>query len=271
MKSTPKQLAIIGYPLKHTLSPIMHNTISKELGLNYHYTPYEVNPGTLQKAFEDFKNKNICGFNVTVPYKVDIIQYLDEISDEAKKIGAVNTVVNKNGKFIGYNTDAFGFITSLQEQIDLKNKKVFLIGAGGAARAIVYSLLKTKISALFIFDITKQKAEDIIKDFKKISYQDFTKNNIAKADIIINATPVGLHKEDKSIVNPDWLTQNQFCMDLIYNPEKTTFLLNAEKKGCRILNGLGMLAGQGAKGFELWTGVKPDVRRMEKILRSNLK
>ncbi|MFZ3122832.1 MAG: shikimate dehydrogenase [Thermodesulfovibrionales bacterium] len=266
-----KVLGLLGYPVEHSLSPTMHNAAFEHLRLDCCYVTFPVKPGFLKDAVRSVRALNLAGVNVTMPHKENVIPLLDGVDADASFIGAVNTIVNSNGKLIGYNTDGRGFMRSLSEaQIAVNKKNVLILGAGGASRAIGYYLSK-KASGLFLYDIDKKKAGKLIRALKKINnnvYSAENINNLDKYDVIINATPLGLRKNDPVPVDVRLLKPRHIVCDLIY--KKTVLLDKAAKKGCRTLNGLGMLLWQGAFAFELWTGKKPPVEVMLKALVENI-
>ncbi len=262
-----KITGLFGYPVEHTLSPAMHNAAFKALGLDYCYVPLSVHPDYLEGAVKAIKALNLCGVNVTVPHKEKVIPLLDDINEEASFIGAVNTIVNSNGRLTGYNTDGRGFIQSLLERsISFEGKNVLIIGAGGASRAISY-YLSQKTKTLYLYDIDREKLEKLVNDLKNIRNNVLSIEDIARLErfhIIINATPLGWKKEDPLPFDTSRLMPDQIIYDLIY--KKTRLLKGASKKGCVILNGLGMLVWQGVIAFELWTGKKPPVEIMRNAL-----
>lgn len=259
-----KVTGLIGYPVEHSLSPAMHNSAFLALGLDYCYVTFPVEPSRLEDAVRGIRALGLKGVNVTIPHKEAVIKFLDRIDSEAKEIGAVNTVVNKEGLLIGYNTDGRGFMASLNENcISLKNRKVFIIGAGGAARAVAY-YLSMEAEEVLIHDIDLRKAKALSEGLRGNVRVSEGLNMIKDADIIINATPLGLKPDDPSPVPPELLKKEQVVCDLIY--KKTRFLQEAELKGCLTIDGLGMLLWQGVFAFELWTGVKPPVEVMRKAL-----
>jgi shikimate dehydrogenase len=265
-----KITGIFGYPVEHTLSPAMHNAAFENLKLNYCYVPFLVHPDNLEKAVLAVKAMNISGLNITVPHKEKVIPFLDEINEEASFIGAVNTIVNSDSKLTGYNTDGRGFMQSLSEKgISTEGREIIIIGAGGACRAISY-YLSQKAKALYLYDIDKGKVNKLAEDLKKIRKNVSVAEDISgieRFDIIINATPLGLKKEDPLPVNTSQIKKSQIVCDLIY--KKTSFLDQAEEKGCITLDGLGMLLWQGIFAFELWTGKRPSVEIMRNALMSN--
>ncbi len=267
-----KIIGIFGYPIEHTLSPLMHNAAFKTLGLDFCYVPFKVSPEALQCAVQAIRSLNIHGVNITVPHKEKVIPLLDKVNEEASFIGAVNTVTNTDGILTGYNTDGRGFISSLLEEgISIDGKNIVIIGAGGASRAIGY-YLSEKASTLSLLDVDRLKAGKLVSDLNQIRgnvslIEDI--KNAAKPDIIINATPLGLKPEDPLPFDPDLITSGMVICDLVY--KKTCLLKEAEHKGAKTINGSGMLLWQGVLAFELWTGVKPPVEIMRNMLLSGIK
>jgi shikimate dehydrogenase len=271
VSGTTRITGIFGYPIEHTLSPLMHNSAFKDLGLDNCYIPFKVAPEDLPDAVKAIRSLNLLGVNITVPHKENVIPLLDEINEEAEFIGAVNTIVNNEGRLTGYNTDGRGFMSSLkEEEISVDNKNVVIIGTGGACRAVSY-YLSQKASKLSLFDLDKSKAEKLVNDLLEIRGNVSMLNDIkdaGKADIIINATPLGMKPEDPSPVNPDLITPDMIVCDLVY--KKTRLLKDADKKRAKNINGSGMLLWQGVLAFELWTGVTPPVDLMRKMLLSKI-
>lgn len=264
-----KLTGLFGYPVEHTLSPIMHNAAFESLGLDYCYIAFSVHPDYLKDAVSSIKALNLCGVNITTPHKEKVILLLDEIDKEASFIGAVNTIVNSGGTLIGYNTDGRGFMQSLSESnISVEGKDVLIVGTGGASRAISYCLSQ-KAKGVFLYGRNKDKLEKLIRDLRKICDNVSAIENISSIDtfhIIINATPLGWKKEDPLPIDTDLLRKDQIVCDLVY--KKTPFLENASKKGCTTIDGLGMLIWQGALAFELWTGKKPPIEVMRNSLKN---
>ncbi|MFI5295428.1 MAG: shikimate dehydrogenase [Thermodesulfovibrionales bacterium] len=258
---------LFGYPVEHTLSPAMHNAAFEHLGLDYCYLPFLVHPDSLGKAVEAVRALTMAGVNVTVPHKEAVIPFLDEVNEEASFIGAVNTVVNREERLTGYNTDGRGFMRSLEENgIGIAGKSVLVVGAGGASRAIGY-YLSEKAERLFIHDIDKKKLDKLASDLSQIRGNVSSLARIGDTrsfDIIINATPLGLKEGDPSPVDIGALLPTQTVCDLIY--KKTSLLDLAARKGCRTMDGLGMLLWQGVLAFELWTSVSPPVDVMRNAL-----
>ncbi|GBE03724.1 MAG TPA: shikimate dehydrogenase [Nitrospirae bacterium] len=267
-----KITGIFGYPIEHTLSPLMHNTAFENLKLDHCYVPFLVKPDDLTSAVKSIRALNMLGVNITVPHKENVLPLLDKIDKEAAFIGAVNTITNENGILTGYNTDGRGFMSSLEEEgVSVEGKDVLIIGTGGACRAISY-YLSEKASKLSIFDIDKQKAEKLANDLKEIRDNIHLLDSIeetGKPDIIINATPLGMKPDDPSPIDSALITSDMAVYDLVY---KTTALLKeADSRGAKTINGSGMLLWQGVLAFKLWTGVMPPVDLMRRMLIENIK
>ncbi len=260
-------MGLFGYPVEHSLSPAMHNAAFEHLGLDCCYVTFLVRPELLNDAVKAIKALNLAGVSITVPHKENVIPMLDAVNKEASFIGAVNTIVNSDGKLIGYNTDGRGFIQSLSEEdISIEGKNILIGGAGGASRAISY-YLSEKVSKLLIYDVDSNKVQRLIHDLRKIrnNVHHIDKiNNLNGIDIIINATPLGLKETDPTPFDVSLIKPNHVVCDLIYR--QTRLLKKSSEKGCKTLNGLGMLLWQGLLAFELWTGVKPPVEVMRKAL-----
>lgn len=273
-----KLLGVIGNPIEHSVSPLLHNTISRELGLDIIYVPFRVEPGDLENAIKGIRALNIAGFNVTIPYKRDILQLIDETDKNACLIGAVNTVKNMGGRLIGYNTDADGFARAFKEDTGSTfiDKKVALLGAGGAARALAVKIAAEGASDLFIINRTKEKADQIAQLVNRevnniarslVLNTENSREVFSECDIIINTIPVGMYPDvGKSPVDEKYkFRSGQIVYDAIYNPFKTLFLSKAEQNGCLAVNGLSWLFYQGVMAFEIWTGIKLDGELLKKI------
>ncbi|HHY77921.1 MAG TPA: shikimate dehydrogenase [Clostridiales bacterium] len=267
-------VGLLGYPLGHSVSPIMQNAAFKSRNINNIYIALEVKPQDLETVVKAIPKMNFAGFNVTIPYKIEIMKYLDEIDDLAQFIGAVNTVVIKDGKMKGYNTDGIGFMRSLEEELGVKpeGKNIFILGSGGASRAISMTLAMNKVGKMYICNRTFEKAESLVADinerFGQISQavpmeKEKMAEAISEADILINTTSVGTYPNvDEMPIDKDLLHGSLAVCDIVYNPRKTKLLLEAEKLGCRSMSGLGMLIFQGAEAFEIWTGVEAPANTM---------
>lgn len=272
-----KIVGLFGYPVEHTLSPYMHNAAFESLRLDYCYLPFRVRPEDLKTAVNAIKALNMRGMNITIPHKEAIIPLLDELDKEADLIGAVNTVLHEDGRLIGYNTDGKGFIRSLKEEggIIPKGNRILIIGAGGAARAIAFSLAIEGAEKIFINDIITQKAKElssaiIAKTSSEAIYIKDLKEGIEKVNVIINATPLGMKKEDPLPISPELLSQRLFVYDIVYNPPETSLLREARSKGAKALGGLGMLLYQGALSFKIWTGQEPPMDVMKKAIENKI-
>lgn len=267
-----KITGLFGYPVDHSLSPSMHNAAFEHLGMDYCYLPFPVHPNFLSRAVDAIRALNMIGVNVTVPHKESVIPLLDSINEEASFIGAVNTIVNSNGRLTGYNTDGRGFMRSLSENhITAENKKILVVGAGGASRAISY-YLSEKADKLYLSDIDKNRLERLVSDLSRIRTNVSGLKQIESInefEIIINATPVGVKKGDPFPFDVSALTSAQTVCDLIY--KKTPLLEYASKKGCRAIDGSGMLLWQGIFAFELWTNISPPVDIMRNALIMGIK
>jgi shikimate dehydrogenase len=275
-----KVYGLIGYPVKHSLSAAMHNAAFAALGMDdCKYQLFEIEPDRLDYFLDSLDRNSICGLNVTVPYKEKILDFvnLDFESFYLREIGAVNTIVNKDGVRKGFNTDIPGFSKHLKEQIDPKDKSIAVIGAGGAARAVSYVLAKSDAREIAIFDIDNKKSENVARMIKRL-FADFPispvdnieKLDIKNKDLLINATPVGLRQDDACLVTEELLHKDLFVYDLIYNPPQTKLLQLAAKVGAKTSNGLGMLLYQGMLSFEKWTGRQAPQEVMQKALEEAL-
>lgn len=268
-----KLVGLIATPIGHSLSPAMHNMSFRKLNLNYAYMAFEVGNDQLTDVVTGMRALNLRGFNVSMPNKTKILPLLDELSPAAQFIGAVNTVVNENGKFIGHNTDGIGYMRGLIEAgIDVIGKKMTLIGAGGAATAIAIQAALAGVEEISIFNRDDHFFPRAVKNVEIINEQirdkncranvyhledlDQLKEEITTSDILTNGTNVGMKPLEGQSPIPDasWLHPELTVSDVIYIPRKTKLLEQAESVGCRTINGLGMMLWQGAKAFEMWTG-----------------
>lgn len=263
-----RTVALIGNPVEHSFSPFMHNYGFKTNDLNMIYINHTVKKVSLKEGIQGIKALNYLGANITYPYKTEVIQYLDEISKEARLIGAVNTIKNENGNLIGYNTDGLGFIFGLnQEGVKIKRKTICILGAGGAARSIVISLCLKFNCKVVICNRDIKKAEEISyivnnsdRDFlgRVVGVIDPNELHLKNVDILINCTPIGMGEFKEIIPFESKLKFNKrmIVCDLIYNPYETKFLNLAKRRGCITYNGLNMLIGQGILAFKIWTNKK---------------
>jgi shikimate dehydrogenase len=260
---------LIGDPVGHSLSPLIHNTGYKALGLNYSYVPFRVKD--IERAVEGIRGLGIRGASVTIPHKIKVMQYLDKIDPTAERIGAVNTIVNDNGILTGYDTDGEGALKALEEATTLKGKKAVLIGAGGGALAIAFGL-RARGVRLVVLNRTEAKVRKLAEKVNAEGYGNLKKlAEIAPEDILINATPVGMWPETgQSIVPKELLHKNLTVFDIVYNPRETKLLAQARDRGCTIVYGYKMLLYQAAKQFELFTGLKAPLEAMESALAQAL-
>lgn len=271
---TTKLIALLGNPLGHSVSPPMHNRVLQKLGLDYCYIPIEVDDDDLEVVFGGLTRMNVAGCNVTIPHKVRIMQYLDELDPVAATIGAVNTICFENGKAKGYNTDGEGFIRSLEEEANLsvKGKRFLILGCGGAARAIGMTLAFKGAAKIYLSNRTVAKAQELaneinthIRPCSDFLTTDFAQQNKAAqdCDILINTTSLGMHPHEAvTPLDPELIAEDHIVADIVYNPQMTLLLQKAKEKGAAIVPGLGMLVYQGAAAFKLFTGVDPLVDEM---------
>ena len=278
-----KELYIIGNPIKQSLSPIMHNAALKKLGLEneYRYESLKIDNDGLESFIKKIRLGKIHGASVTIPFKESILQYADIITNEADQIQAGNTIYKKKGKVVVHNTDGYGLLKSLMESdVKIKDKNVLILGAGGAAKAILISLITKRIKDVYLINRTIERAgiiSNIIKnEFNKeisIGSYDSLSDYMSNVNIIINTTSVGMKgiSEDISLIPSSLIHKNLIIIDIVYNPVKTKLLIEAEKKGAKIINGIGMLVYQGAEQFEIFTGKKAPISVMKQAVSEVLK
>lgn len=269
-----KLYCVIGDPIKQSKSPLMLNEAFAVKGINAVYGSFQVAPEQLGQFMEAFRENGLSGMNVTIPHKLHIMQYLDEIDADAKALGAVNTVVNRDGKLIGYNTDGIGYVRSLKEEAiaHIENKKIVVLGAGGASRGIIYALLKESPASITVVNRTLAKAEELVQSLNTsvsllVAGQEQLELICKDADVVINTTSVGMYPHSEE--NPFQgilLKKGAVASDLIYNPLLTTFVLTAADQGAIPHGGLGMFIYQGAYAFEYWTGQPAPTDRMRAIV-----
>jgi shikimate dehydrogenase len=282
LKKIPHKLyGLIGNPVEHSLSPYMHNAAFSKLNIDAAYLPFLVQKGKLRQAISALRLTGISGFNVTVPFKTECMRYLDRIDPLAKAIGAVNTVVNKKGRLIGYNTDCMGFLRSLEEDLnfDAKGKAIFLLGAGGAARAIAFGLAKNKAKSIAVYDIMSSKTRFLISDVKGsfpavdiiVSTAKDIRNIIQGCHLLVNCTPIGMQPKDPLPVQAGLLHKGLKVYDIVYTPLKTMLVKTARRKSIKAANGINMLLYQGVLAFELWTGKRAPVLLMRRQLTGHIR
>ena len=269
-----REIGIIGYPLGHTLSPRIHESAFDALNLDIKFTVWETELSNLDKIINNLRSNNILGSCVTLPYKQEVIKYIDQLDKTAIEMDAVNWIVNKKGKLLGYNTDWEGFRESLRFiNYDQRNKNCLILGAGGSAKAICMSLIKSNSKKIYIYNRTKSNAEKLLDNFsnhknkieiiekKYLNNFSFMKN----IDLIINTTSLGMTGGPNpkiSPINTDIINKNALCYDLVYSPSMTPLLMGAKKNKIKFLGGLSMLVFQAALGFKLTTNLEPPIEIM---------
>ena len=281
-----RKVGILGYPLIHSISPIFQQAAFDKLEIDIVYKVWEVAPEELAQKIRDLRNENVVGANVTIPHKETVISMLDELDCEASSIGSVNTIVNRSGLLVGYNTDNFGFTQSLKKNAGFQpnDKKILVIGAGGAARAAIRSLLDEGACSVVIANRTVDRARRLAQEFegeKPIQTMSLTSyefsENAGNVDLIVNCTSMGMSNgpsEYCTPLNAQQIPQNVLVYDMVYNPLETPLIKEARKAGASVMGGLPMLVYQGAKAFEIWTGCLAPIGMMfeaaEKALASNV-
>jgi shikimate dehydrogenase len=255
-----KKFLVIGNPIEHSLSPTLHNYWIKSNGIDAIYEKQKLDDGELEQLIRKLKKRKIDGVNVTVPYKKAIIPFLDELSTEAEDTQSVNTLYLKNNKVVGHNTDIVGFETSVEKfNYNVFNKEILILGAGGVVPSIIFALNKMKASKIKISNRTKEKAENLKKYFKNIELIEW--GEVPNVDMIINATSIGLKKEDVMKLDFSLISGNKFFYDVIYNPNETNFLKIGKELGNKTLNGKLMFIYQALSAFQIWHGKEPDVNK----------
>lgn len=276
-----KLFALIGDPVEQSLSPAMHNAAFRALGLNCAYIALRVPKPMLADAIAGVRGLDVAGLNVTIPHKISIISLLDELDESANLVGAVNTVKNNRGKLIGFNTDGEGALRALEEKIgSVKGKEVVLLGAGGAARAIAFSLARAG-ARLTIANRTVPRAQALASAVEQklstnVKVASLNRAELIKAlknvDVLINATSVGMHpKIDKTLVRANMMRRGLVVYDIVYKPLRTKLLRAARRAGGKTIDGLGMLVHQGALAFEIWTGKRAPIKIMKAAAKRELR
>lgn len=272
---------LLGHPIKHSYSPFIHNIAFDLLKLNYIYLPFDVPKASLKNSLKGCNALGFVGLNVTIPHKENVLEYMDNVSEEASIIGSVNTIVNDHGKLKGYNTDVNGILETLKPYKDeINGSKISIVGAGGASRAVIYTLIRHyKPSHITIINRTEERAETLKNYFvDKMKFEEFSVKelfppniveDLRESKLIINSTPIGMFPEADDTVTKlnESFNKEQIVFDMVYNPVKTKFLKIAEKEGAIIIDGLKMLVHQAARSFELWTNEKMPVNEIEKSLK----
>ncbi|TWE02466.1 shikimate dehydrogenase [Neobacillus bataviensis] len=272
-----KLFGVLGNPIGHSMSPVMHNDLFSLYNIDAEYLPFLVQEDELRDAVNGLRALGAGGFNVTVPHKSSIIPFLDEVDELAASIGAVNTVVNKDGKLIGYNTDGLGFLKGLDAYINkIEGQKILVIGAGGAARAIYFTLAKEKPMQIDIANRTLEKAVQLIEECpysissKALTLKDAS-SELGEYDLIIQTTMIGMEPNiTEQPITLEYLRENSVVCEIIYNPLETRILREAKSIGATVQNGIDMFVYQGALAFEKWTGIFPDIQRMKENVLGQL-
>jgi len=278
--SNTELIGLIGFPIKQSYSPFIHNVAAELTGTKIIYLPFEVHSTNLKNAVKGTVALGLKGFNVTVPHKVKVVEHLNKLSEEAAIIGSVNTVVNELGKLIGYNTDVNGIIESLNPyKSQINGNDVCIIGSGGSARAVIFTLIRNyKPKSIYLVNRTEQHSYSLKQHFRsKMRFDGIVTKELQQPDLlglmnncalIVNSTPVGMFPgiDDSVLTNSDAFVKDQVVFDLVYNPVKTKFLQLAEGKGAITINGLNMLVHQASKSFNLWTGVEFPTEKVYKSL-----
>ena len=275
IKGSTNIVGLIGHPVEHSFSPPMHNVAFDALNMDWAYVAFDVDPFNVKSAIEGAKSLNIRGFNVTIPHKIEVMKYLDEIDEVAGLIGAVNTIDFKSIK--GYNTDGIGAVKAIEEVTSIKNKKVVVAGAGGASRAISFYIAKYGAESVTILNRNVEKAQSLADDINLIDdvNADSIKNikdHVVDADILIDTTPVGMHPNvnDDAIICAEDMHEDLVVFDAVYNPNETSLIKEAIKANAKPVYGIKMLLYQGVESFKIWTGQNPPVDVMEDALKKTL-
>ena len=264
----PKVFALFGNPVGHSLSPLMHHTAYREMRINASYVPFCV--GNLEDAVRGIRGMGISGVSVTIPFKSEVLKHLDELEESSNRIGAVNTIVNKGGSLRGYNTDWIGFVRDLKEFMPIQGKTFGVLGAGGAARAILFAILSGGGKPV-VLNRSVCKGETLAKEFG-CSFLPFSEIGALKADCLVNTTSVGMAPQIAvSPLEAKVLGKIPHIIDIIYTPLETKLLKEARKAGCRTRSGLGMFVHQGAEQIRLWTGMEPPLGSMKRAVQERLK
>jgi shikimate dehydrogenase len=275
-----KVCGVIGDPIEHTLSPIMHNAAFNALNLDYVFLAFKVKPAEVENAVNGMRALNIRGLNVTMPHKTSVLRFLDRTDLSAQIINSVNTILNRDNKLFGFNTDGIGALKALRENgVELKGRKVLLLGAGGAARAIAYTMAK-EADELAVLNRSLKPAQELAKLLEKTANKKIIsgslspkeiQQNLQDSDVLINATSVGMKpKGEESPIAPKLLRPNLSVMDIVYNPIETKLAKDAKAAGAKVVSGVEMLIYQGAASFEIWTGKSAPVDVMRQAALKHL-
>ena len=278
LSGTTRVLGILGYPVIHSLSPVMQNAAIAECGIDYVYVPFSVEPESLGTAVSGLLALGVCGFNVTIPHKTTIIKYLDELDESASDAGAVNTVLVRDGRMIGYNTDGCGLINSLSEDLNYVpgTGNILVIGAGGAARGALAALCRAGAKRLIIVNRSFDKALKLIAELslrypdnqiEVFSQEQITGYDLSSVSLVINASSIGMNGDRIECVNISKLPITAKVYDMVYSLFETLLVRDARLNGLSAVNGLGMLAAQGERAFSIWTGKTSPKGLMKQVLQ----
>jgi len=253
-----KKFLVIGNPIEHSLSPMLHNYWINENNINALYEKHKLDENDLRDLFFQVKEKKIDGINVTVPFKKAVIPFLDQLTNEAVKTQSVNTIYLHENKLMGHNTDIIGFKKSIKNfKYDINNKEVFILGAGGVVPSIIFALTQMGVSKIIVSNRSKEKADNLKNLFQNIEILNW--GEIPNFDMIVNATSVGLKKEDNINLDLSSVGKDKFFYDVIYNPKETNFLKIGKNGGNITLNGKMMFVYQALSAFKIWHGIEPDI------------
>ena len=253
-----KKFLVIGNPIDHSLSPKLHNYWINENNINALYEKHKLEENDLKDLIFQVKEKKIDGINVTVPFKRAVIPFLDELTNEALKTQSVNTIYLNENKLMGHNTDIIGFEKSIKNfKYDLNNKEVFILGAGGVVPSIIFALTQMGVSKIIVSNRSKEKADNLKNLFQNIEILNW--GEIPNFDMIVNATSVGLKKEDNINLDLSSVGKDKFFYDVIYNPKETNFLKTGKNNGNKVLNGKMMFVYQALSAFSIWHGIEPNI------------
>jgi len=278
-----KPFAVLGHPIGHTLSPVMHNAAINALNMDAIYLAFDVDPKRLIEILHSMAFMGFRGVNLTVPLKEVAFKGLNQLDISAKRLGSVNTVeFLPNGTLKGHSTDGKGFLIAIKEAFNtsIKGKSIFVLGSGGAGRAVAITCAVEKAAEITVTDLDVKRAKQVAREIAKLAPttrvrwlpadRDVWSAECRKADLVIQATPIGMKKDDKSLLPPSAFRKGQMAFDLIYMYPETTFIKAARKGGAQAVNGLGMLLHQGAISFSIWTGVNPPVKIMRRALENRV-
>ncbi len=255
-----KKYLVIGNPIEHSLSPKLHNYWFEKNNIDANYVKKKIDKSEIREVISEIKDNKLDGINVTIPFKSDVIPFLDKLTEESQITQSVNTIYMHDKKLVGHNTDIKGFELSLREtQFNLKNKSIFILGAGGVVPSIIYALEKLGVSKINVSNRTKQKAENLKKNFSNIGIVDW--GDQPEFDMIINATSLGLSEEDDMGLSFKNINKEKLFYDVIYNPKETNFLKTGKSLGCKISNGKMMFIYQALEAFKLWHKVQPQINK----------